>query len=94
MNKYETMFILKAAMTDEDIAASIEKFTNLITGSATLDSSKVWGRRRLAYPIQDANDGYYVLMHFTSDPDFPAELERNFKIDENVVRYIVLRVEE
>ena len=95
MNKYEAMYILEADQTDEAIAAQVEKFNNLVAASgAQLEETKLWGKRRLAYPINDKNDGYYVLMHFASAPDFPTELERNFKIDEHVVRYMVIRLED
>ena len=95
MNKYEAMYILEADQTEEAIAAEVEKFNTLITNSgAQLEETKLWGKRRLAYPINYKNDGYYVLLHFASDAQFPTELERNFKINEHVIRYMVIRLED
>ena len=53
-----------------------------------------WGKRRLAYPIQDFREGYYVLMNFKADPQLPSELERNYKITDEVIRYIIIRDDE
>ena len=60
---------------------------------ATLDSFAEWGKRRLAYLINDKSEGYYVLATMTAEPDFPAELERIFKITDGIMRYLVLRKE-
>ena len=59
-----------------------------------IDRVDEWGKRRLAYPINFKNEGYYVLMQFSAKPEFPRELERNFQINENIMRYLVTRIEE
>jgi small subunit ribosomal protein S6 len=95
MNKYESMYILEADREDEVIAQQVEKFTQLVVeNGGTIQEVKPWGKRRLAYPIQDKIDGYYVLMTFEAPAELPQELERNFKIDENVLRYLVIRLDE
>jgi len=95
LNKYEVMFILMAEQTDEAIAAQIEKFQKIVAdNSGTVTETKLWGKRRLAYPIQYKNEGYYVLMYMETDPSFPVELERNFKNDEQVLRFMIVRIEE
>lgn len=93
MNNYEVMFIVNPELGEEGIQEVVGKFKNLLETSATLDTFAEWGKRRLAYPIQDCNDGYYVLATFASEPSFPAELERIFKITDGVFRFLVLRKE-
>ena len=94
MNSYETLFVVDASIAEEEIKATIEKFTALITENGTIDSVDEWGKRRLAYPINDKNDGYYVLVNFKSEGSFTAELERLFGINENILRSIVIRLIE
>ena len=92
-NSYETLFIVDAQLAEEEIKALVEKFTSLIAANGTLGEVSEWGKRRLAYPINDIPEGYYVLVNFKSGADFIAELERIFRIDENIMRDIVLRDE-
>ena len=94
MNSYETLFVVDATLTEEDVKATVEKFTALIAENGTIDSVDEWGKRKLAYPINDKNDGYYVLVNFKSEGEFPAELERLFGINENILRSIVIRLIE
>lgn len=94
MAKYETMLVTNPALDEEASAALIGKFKSLIEANGTIDSVDEWGKRRLAYPINFKNEGYYVLVQFTAAPEFPRELERNLQINENVMRYLVTRIEE
>ena len=94
INKYETIFVLDPALSEEEITALQEKFTSLIASSGEVESVDVWGKRRLAYPINYKTEGYYVLVNFSSDPDFPRELERVYGITEGVIRTIVVRRED
>lgn len=93
-NKYETIFVLDATKTEEEIAALVEKFKSLIEANGEIESVDDWGKRRLAYPINDSTEGYYVLINFKSGSDFPAELERVYGITEGVIRDIVVKSEE
>ena len=93
MAKYETMLITSAALDEEATAALVGKFKSLIEANGTIDSIDEWGKRRLAYPINDLAEGYYVLMNFESKPEFPAELERVMKITEGVMRCLTTAVE-
>ncbi len=93
-NLYETLFIVDAQLAEEEIKALIEKFTSLIASNGTLGEISEWGKRRLAYPINDKNEGYYVLVNFESDSAFPAELERIFGITDGIMRSIVIRHED
>ena len=94
MRKYEVIFIVKP-MEEEATNAVVEKFTKLIADNGgTVDSEDRWGKKRLAYPINDETEGVYTVINFTSEPDFPAELDRVFKITEGVLRSMTLAVEE
>lgn len=94
MNSYETLFIIDAQLSEEEIKALTEKFTALIAEHGTVGEVNEWGKRRLAYPINDKNEGYYVLVTFTAGAEFPAELERIFGITEGIMRSIVIRHED
>jgi small subunit ribosomal protein S6 len=90
-NSYETIFVLDTALSEEEITAMQEKFTSLIASEGTVESVDVWGKRRLAYPINYKTEGYYVLVNFSSSPDFPRELSRVYGITEGVIRTIIVR---
>jgi len=90
VNKYETIFVLDATLEDEQIETLVEKFKSLIAENGQIDSIDVWGKRRLAYPINYKTEGYYVLVNFTSVPSFPLELDRIYKITEGVLRNITI----
>jgi small subunit ribosomal protein S6 len=82
-------------MEEEAIKAMVERFSNLIVSEGgEIENIDEWGKRRLAYPIQDFREGYYVLMNFKADPQLPSELERNYKITDEVIRYIIIRDDE
>ena len=91
INKYETIFVLDAALEEEKLEALTEKFKALISENGTIESVDVWGRRKLAYPIAFKTEGYYVLVNFASNPEFPRELERIYGITDGVMRTIVIR---
>lgn len=93
INKYETIFVLDAALEEEKITALSEKFQALIAANGTVESVDVWGKRKLAYPIDFKTEGYYVLVNFTSNPEFPKELERIYGITDGVMRTITIRKE-
>ena len=91
--KYEVLYILDPALGEEGIAALVEKFKAMVEAEGTLTNIDEWGKRRLAYPINDLPEGYYVLMNFESNPAFPAEMERVMKITEGVLRCLTTVVE-
>lgn len=92
--KYETIFVVDSTLTDEATAAIVEKFKTLVEQNATLGEVNEWGKRRLAYPINDLNEGHYVLMTFTATPELPAELDRVLKITEGVMRSMIICKDE
>lgn len=94
INKYETIFVLDAALNEETITALSDKFQNLIAANGTVESVDVWGKRRLAYPINYKTEGFYTLVKFSSAPEFPSELERVYGITDGVLRTIVIKIEE
>lgn len=90
---YEAVFIFSMTLGEEGVAAINEKFKNLIAQNAEIGEVDEWGKRRLAYPINDEVEGFYVLYNFVSGPAFPAELERVSKITDGVLRSMIVRKE-
>ena len=94
MNKYEVMFVLDATLEDSARAEMINYFSGIVEKNAgTIDRIDEWGKRRLAYAINYQTEGYYVLMYIQAPSELPRELERNFQINDNVLRYLVIRYE-
>ena len=94
INKYETIFVLDATLEEEAINALSEKFQKLISDNGTVESVDVWGKRKLAYPIDYKTEGYYVLVNFSAAPEFIKELDRVYGITDGVMRTITVRKEE
>ena len=92
--QYETLFIVNPTLSEEDAAAVAGKFKALVEANGTVDKVDDWGKRRLAYPINDLTEGYYTLIQFTSAPAFPAELDRIFKITDGLMRSIIVSIED
>ena len=92
--KYEVLYIIDPAQGEEGIAALVEKFKAMVEAEGTLTNIDEWGKRRLAYLVNDKPEGYYVLMNFESKPEFPAELERVMKITDGILRCLTTAVEE
>ena len=90
MAKYETMLVTSAAMDEEATTALVGKFKSLIEANGTIEAVDEWGKRRLAYPINDENEGVYTVITFTSEPNFPAELDRVYKITDGVLRTMIV----
>ena len=91
--KYETIFIVDSLIGEEAIQATVEKFKDLIEKAGTIESIDEWGNKKLAYEIKDKTEGYYVLVTFESETEFPLELERIYKITEEILKFIVIRKE-
>lgn len=91
---YEVVYILDPAMSEEATAALVAKFKTLAEAHGTVKEVDEWGKRRLAYPINDLNEGHYVLMTFTAAPELPAELDRVLKITEGVMRSMIICKDE
>ncbi len=94
INKYETVFVVNPELSEEDTQNLIKKFTDLIAQNGTIENINEWGKRKLAYPIDDYTEGYYVVVNFTAAPAFPAELCRIYNITDGILRSIVVRPEK
>ena len=90
MSKYEAVVVFSVKNGD-DVSALVEKFKALIEKSGTLESVDEWGKRKLAYLINDEPEGYYVLFNYQAAPEFPAELDRIFKITDGVLRSLIVK---
>ena len=89
--KYELMYIINPNLSEEETAAVVEKFKALVEQNGTLEEMEEMGKRKLAYEINYISEGYYVLVKFTSSPDFPAELDRVLGITDGILRSLITR---
>jgi small subunit ribosomal protein S6 len=92
MNNYELLYIIDNTLEDEKKEAVIEKFSQLVSeNGGSVDKLDKWGTKKLAYPINFKNDGYYVLMNFQSNPELPLEFERQMRINDAIIRFIIVK---
>lgn len=89
-NKYEATMVFSVANGEEATTALVEKFKALVAENGTVENVDDWGKRRLAYPINDETEGYYIIISFESVPTFPAELDRVAKITDGALRVMVI----
>lgn len=95
MRKYETIFILHPSLDEEAVKANVEKFKGVIeNGGGVIDNVDFWGKRKLAYEISKVNEGFYTLVNFSAEADLPKELDRIFRISDNVIRHIIVKDEK
>ena len=92
--KYEVLYIINPTLGEEGIAALVEKFKAMVEAEGTLSSIDEWGKRKLAYAINYITEGYYVLISFTSAPEFPKELDRILRITDGVIRSMIVCKDE
>ena len=94
MNQYEVMYVIDTALEEQARTDLINRFSGLVEANGgQVDRVDEWGKRRLAYAINYKTEGYYVLMYIAAPAALPRELERNFQINESVLRYMVIRFE-
>lgn len=94
MNHYETMYIIRPTVAEEERTALIARFSDLIAANGgSVTGIEEMGTKKLAYEIDYIGEGFYVLVNFDAPPALPAELERNFKISDAILRYLVVRKE-
>jgi len=94
MRDYELAFIVEPNTDDEGVTSVVEKVSQFVqTGDGTVTSVDVWGRRKLAYPINNHREGTYVLMQTKMLPSLLIDLERNLKLSEEVIRYLLVKIE-
>lgn len=94
MNKYESVIILSANAAEETTVAFGEKMKELISANGELTNVEEWGKKTLAYEIKKQTEGYYILFTFTAKPEFIAEFERILRLDEVVLKHMVIKIEE
>ncbi len=94
MNKYESVIILSANASEEAMAAFGEKMKELISANGELTNVEEWGKKTLAYEIKKQTEGFYTLFTFTAKPEYVAELDRILKLDETVLKHIIVKLED
>ncbi|MCJ7855957.1 30S ribosomal protein S6 [Lachnospiraceae bacterium NSJ-143] len=94
MNKYELALVLRPELDEEAKPAEVQKIQDLITRfGGTVVKTDDWGKKRLAYPIQKVNEGFYLFIDFEAEGTTPAEIESRVRIMESVLRYLIVRKE-
>jgi small subunit ribosomal protein S6 len=92
MRRYESVWVVDGDLPDEEVQAAIDKFTRIIAAQGgTMVGVDEWGRKKLAYKINNSSRGYYVLADFAGTPETIKELERNYRIDDRIIRYLTVR---
>lgn len=95
MRKYETIFIQNPTLDDETVNKNIEKFKGVIeNGGGVIENVDFWGKRKLAYEINKQNEGFYTLINFSAQSELPKELDRIFRISDNILRHIIIKQEK
>ena len=94
MTNYELMFIIDPTIEDEKKEAAVETVKGIIEADGTVSEVDTWGMRKLAYPIQKKNEGYYVVIQFEASPELPKELDRRLKISDVVMRHIIINKDQ
>ena len=94
MNKYESVVIVNPNLEEESIKNLIKKFSDLINTDGTVTSVEKMGKRKLAYEIQKQKEGFYIVIKFEAKPELIAELERNYRITDEVIKFMVVKEEE
>lgn len=90
---YEVLYVVNPTLGEDETAALVAKFKELVESRGTVTEVDEWGKRKLAYPIEDLDEGYYVLMTFSADPALPAELDRLMRINTGIMRSIIVSKE-
>lgn len=92
MRNYETMFIVNSDMNEDEVGVVVDKIKNIIENSSgEIEKVDLWGKKKLAYEINKKNEGYFVLINFSSNEVLPKELDRNFRIMDMIIRHIIVK---
>ena len=94
MNKYESVVIVNPNLEEESIKNLIKKFSDLINTDGNVTSVEEMGKRKLAYEIRKQKEGFYIVIKFEAKPELIAELERNYRITDEVIKFIIVKEEE
>lgn len=90
MTNYELMIVLDPSLDEETRNAELEKVQKIISDAGELGETDIWGMRKLAYPIEKKNEGFYAVIPFQAEPDFPKELDRRLRISDSVMRHMIV----
>lgn len=92
--QYELTFILPPSMAEDEVNNIQDTISGWVTGQqGEVTKASHWGRRRLAYPIQNYKEGYYILLEFDSDPEAIKDLDRRIRLNASIIRHLIVRVE-
>ena len=94
MNKYESIIIINPSVDEEKVNELTTKFTDMINEDGKVEKVDNLGKKKLAYPVKKNAEGYYVVFYFTSNPSIIAELERNYRITDDVIKFMTINVNE
>lgn len=94
MNKYESIVIINPAVEEERVNELTTKFTDMINKDGKVEKAENLGKKKLAYPVKKNAEGYYVVLYFTANPSIIAELERNYRITDDVIKFMTINVNE
>ena len=94
MNKYESVVIINPDVNEEGIKSLVQKFTDLINTDGKVEKADELGKKKLAYEVQKNKEGYYVVFYFEANPNLITELERNYRITDEVIKFMTIKVEE
>lgn len=94
MTKYELMFILDPTLEENVKNDTIDYVKDIVSANGEITNVDVWGKRRLAYPILNYNEGFYVVVDFDADSDAPYEIDRRMKITDRVIRHMLINREQ
>ncbi len=93
MNKYESVVIINPSVAEEKIKELSQKFTDIINSDGKVEKVEELGKKKLAYEVKKNKEGYYVVINFEANPDLIAELERNYRIIDEVIKFITIKAE-
>ena len=94
MTNYEVMFIVDSTLEDSLRDSAIDTVKGLIADNGEITKADIWGMKKLAYPIFKKNEGYYAVVEFKANEDFPKELDRKLKISDNIIRHLIVNKDE
>ncbi len=94
MNTYESIFILRSTLNDEDVQKTVNKIEGIVKQGGELITTENWGKKRLAYEVMKEKKGIYVLLRFRARGNLVAEIERNYRIDDNVIKFLTVKLDK
>ena len=94
MNKYESVVIINPSIDEEGVKSLVEKFSSLINNDGKLEKVESLGKRKLAYEVKKQKEAYYEVFYFEANPELISELERNYRITDEVIKFMTIKVEE